>query len=1346
MRSRAIDPAPITAPTAERFPAAVLFADISGSTTLAERLAQRGTAGAEELSRLFNIYFGQLINTVTAHGGDVVQFAGDAFLACWPAMATEESLSAVTRHAAQCGLAMQAKLDDYEVTEGLRLSLRVGIGAGEVMAASVGGVGGRWEFLIAGAPLVQMSLAEHQAHPGDAVVAPEAWALLREHCVGHALPEGGVRLEAVTDPLPLRPLAPVSPAPGSEAALRGYIPHAILSRMEAGQIGWLAELRLATVMFLNVAGLDYAEPDALDRLQRVMEAIQTTLYYYEGSIGRFGVDDKGTILLAAFGLPPRTHEDDPVRAVRIALALRARLRELRLDSSIGIATGRVFCGSIGSRTRREYTMVGDVVNVAARLMAASGNDVLCSEGTYQAAQTRLPFQRLPRFALRGKAEPVGVYRPLGDAAEAKKRLPTMVGRTAERTALTAHLEALENGTSRVVLVEGEAGIGKTRLVTDLLQQAEARGVASLVGTGDAIEKSTPYHAWRAVFSQLFRLDELADAEARRARVLNRLESEPEMTRLAPLLNVVLPLDLPENEITRELTGEVRADNTHDLLVRLLQTAATTAPLLLVLEDAHWLDSASWALTLLVHKHVQPLLLVIAARPMDGPLPEAYRLLLGASGTQSWRLNVLSLEDTRELLSERLGLAKLSENLVALIHSRAEGNPFFSEELAYALRDSGLILVAEGVCRVAPDAGDLGTLILPDSIQGVITSRIDRLTPGQQFTLKVASAIGRVFPDRLLRDIYPIEADEAQPGDDLDALERLDITPVETLAPERTYTFKHIITQQVAYSQLPFAQRRQLHRAIAEWYERNHADDLSPFYPLLAHHWGRAEVNSKTIDCLEKAGEQALRSFANEEAVAFLSQALALESKSDPRSDALRRAHWELRLGEAYVNWSKYPEGRRHLEAGLTLLGHPVSLTVPGQVANLAGQVSRQLVHRLQPTRRVGHSSEQRSALLAASRAYESLTEVYYFTGETALSLIAALRTLNLAETAGPSPELARGYATVGALVGLIPLRGMAESYSRRALEAVQDADHLPTRAFVSLTSGFYHAGVGDWGRARQHFEEVVEISERLGDRRRYDDGLSNLVCMSHFQGRFSFGAEVADRLYESAKRRGDLSHQANGLQGKANCLLHLGNFDEAMKCLEESQALVTEHTEVAAEQLEIELYGLLCISYLRRSEYQRALEATERLVTLAAKSFPGNYGAFPGYANAPEVYLTLWEAQYPIPQVDALIRKACGVLHAYARVFPIGQPRARLWQGLHAWLAGRPAKAHRTWRKSLAAADRLSMPFDQGLAHYEIGRHLEKDDPNRWKHLTRAGEIFDQLGATHNLDLAKQELLEAERP
>ena len=225
---------------------------------------------------------------------------------------------------------------------------------------------------------------------------------------------------------------------------------------------------------------------------------------------------------------------------------------------------------------------------------------------------------------------------------------------------------------------------------------------------------------------------------------------------------------------------------------------------------------------------------------------------------------------------------MPDEVAALIRERAEGNPFFSEELGYALRDSGVLLVADGDSRLAPNAR-LGALALPGNVEGVVHSRIDRLPPSQQLAVKVASVIGRAFAYRILHDVHPVATDTPRLRDDLTALARLDLTPLEAEHPELSYVFRHAITREVAYNLMLFAQRQGLHRAVAEWYERTYPDDLSRFYPLLAAHWtqvasdpGASDETIRTaIARVHLATEQAIRSYANSEATKHLGTELEL---------------------------------------------------------------------------------------------------------------------------------------------------------------------------------------------------------------------------------------------------------------------------------------------------------------------------------------------------------------------------------------------------------------------------------------------------------------------------------------
>jgi tetratricopeptide (TPR) repeat protein len=795
--------------------------------------------------------------------------------------------------------------------------------------------------------------------------------------------------------------------------------------------------------------------------------------------------------------------------------------------------------------------------------------------------------------------------------------------------------------------------------------------------------------------------------------------------------------LPDNELTAQLTGEVRADNTRQLLVRLLQAAATgpgggASPLLLVLDDAHWFDSASWALTRQVVAQVSPVLLVLATRPLVEPLPDDYRRLGQDPATERLQLEPLSPHDVLTLVCDRLGVRRLPEPVAALIEERAQGNPFFSEELAYALRDAGLIRITDGTCTISPGAGALSSMSFPDTMQGVVAARIDRLAPGQELTLKVASVIGRLFAFRILRDIHPIEPDRSGLREYLDDLARQDFTVLDTPEPDLAYLFKHIVTQEVAYGLLLYAQRRQLHRAVAEWYEQTQADDLASLYPLLAYHWGRAEDPTKTLSYLELAGEEALRAGAYQEAVDFLGNALSLAGTIRPAADVLRQARWHRQLGDAHMGLGRLQESRQHADQAVALLGAPVPPTPLRLLGDLSQQALQQSVHRIWPVRLARGAPAARTAALEATRAFERLAFLNYYANAKGPGISAVLHAVNLAERAGPSPELARAYATMSVAAGVVQLHALARGYARRALEIARAERDLPALAFVLVATSTYHNSVGNWATAREGLLEGLGIAQRLGDQRRWGELAAGRAVAMYFQGQFDRLAAWQAEMHRMASHADDPQRQAHAILGKIWYLMPQGRTDIAIKELQEATRLLAGRGSRADE---IAIYGVLALAHLRRQDEEQAQLAAHRTASLIAQSRPTAAYTLEGYAGVTEVYLGLWmagdhAAARPAQQARAALRRL-------ARTFPTARPRAWLYEGLAAHHVGRRRRAVAAWNKSLKTAERLAMPYEQGRAHYELGQHLPPGHPARQEHLSRAWEILTDIGASYELTLVQ---------
>jgi class 3 adenylate cyclase/tetratricopeptide (TPR) repeat protein len=1343
-RRLAAEPQPPTEPAVERFPAAVLFADVSGFTQLARHLAQRGPEGSEELNRTLSEYYGRLVELLNAHGGDVVAYAGDACLVIWPA--EENRIAEAISRAAQCSLEIQRRLTNYEAAAGIRISVKICVTAGPVVATEVGGVGDYWQPLVFGPAVDQIRAAEKLAAPGDVVLAPPAFRLLNDDVVGDPLPDSHFRLRGLRRVPAQTPLQTPAVSLPMEMAMRFFMPQLVLSRMDAGHTEWLAEFRQVTAVFLRLGGVDSQHPQVVEQLQAVMQILQTTMIRYEGVVVKLLADDKGTIAILCFGLPLLTHEDDAIRAVRSVSDIRRKLADHGLEADAGLATGRVFCGPLGAPQRREYTILGDVVNLSARLMQRASGEMLCDDATRLATRGKVSFRSLPPVKLKGIDQPVALFAPDTSESASASRSSLIAGRHQERAALTELLQATQRGEARVVLIEGEAGIGKSTLIGFLQSEAPSHSVAMHVGDASAIEKTTPYFAWRDLFSTLLGLQAVSDTAARRQRVLDFLEPQPQLLTLAPLLNTLLNLDLPDNDIVRQLSGRARADNLHDLLLGILNIAARQQPLLIVLEDVQWLDSASWRLVSLVSQRTERVSLALALRPLAPPLPLEFEQLIEHEATTRLTLDVLDREQTLELVRDRLGGGQFAPALADFLYERSQGNPFFADELSRYLREEKLVEQVDGCWRLAASVQQEGRANVPGTIRALITSRIDRLLPPQQLTLKTASVIGRSFPHRTLLDVYPLDADRPRLPEHVDRLSQLKLTEIESLQPELVHMFHHITIQQVTYDQLPLAQRRPLHCSIARWYEGTFPA-APAYYPLLAYHWGKGDDAKKEIEYLTKAGDEALRSFANREAVTFFSQALQrhanMFSHDMPRAQQLRRAHWLRQLGDAHFRLGHLPDGQWHLEQALELMHQPAPSGFFRNTRSTVRQLLIQMLHRLWPSRftssrAIDPSEESDGGLYEAALAYQRLSQICYLKVEMSEGLNRALRSLNMSERAGQSPALARSYAGMCLVAGMLRRHRLAERYARLTEDTARRSGHLPTLAYVLMAVCVYRLGVGQWDLVKAEADESVALSERLGDRRQLADSITVLAMLACFRAQYDEAGKLYDRIYEVACKSENVIHQAWGFSGHGECSFRQNKLEQAIEQLQEASRLL-EGKEHRTE--EIRLQGLLAVSHWRLGRKVSALNFAQDTMEQIANCSYATASTLEAFDGIAEIYLEAWQQTPDSAELRRNARLACAKLRWYAKVFPIGRSRSLCCQGNLCWMTGRKSRARRLWRASLDEAKRFALPLETALAHYEIGRHEPDGSVERQSHLQQAIDRLESLGIEYELRLAREAML-----
>jgi class 3 adenylate cyclase/tetratricopeptide (TPR) repeat protein len=1294
---------------------ALLLTDIEGFTSRVEELCGAGPEGLDELARSLNAYFVHVAQTVYEHGGDLLTVTGDAFVCLWPA-ADGEDLTDATARAAQAALAFQAAEARHPAPGGRRLRTRIGIAAGEIEIALVGGVNGRWELLPHGEPTEAVAEAERIAPAGGVVLAPSAWACVARFAEGdevnasgyvalHALDAqyGSAQPERVTD-IPSELIAPFVPAPA-----RGW-------RAESGT-EWLAELRNVTVVMARLLSDEGSPAERIERHQLAVRAVQETIARFEGA-SKPGMDNKGLTLSSVFGLPPRAHEDDTERAMHAAAAVREALEELGLACSIGVASGRAFCGIFGGDLRREYMLHGDVTNLAARLAFAGDGEILCDEMTAREVRERFDFEPLPPIPVKGRAEAVPIRRFVQTKARSAQRHGALVNRAPERTVLAKRLQLLtEQGERGAVVLEGDAGIGKSALLAEAARIAGEADVRVLTAVSDAVERSTGYYAWRPVFADVLELDGETEPAALERRVLDRIGGAPEVSSLAPLLSSVLPAAIPDNEVTASMTGDVRADNTTLLLTRMLSRVTADEAVLLLVEDAHWLDSNSWALLREVVRSVPRLLVLVTTRPPSAASEDHDWLL----SLQPLRLTNLAPEHTTALVCQRLGVADVPPDLSRFVEDRVAGHPFFCEALIKTMQEGGIVTVEGGETAVV---GDLEGLDVPSTVEGAVLSLVDRLTPGQHLALKVAAVVGRSFSTRTVAEVHPVSGERRAVPEDLQALAALDLIVPEDADAEPSYAFRHDITREVAYGLLTESQRRPLHRAVAQWYERNHsAESLAPHHALLAHHWAAANEPAKAVTYLEQAGREALRSGAFREAIHFYKQ---LTEHAATDTDPARRALWEKGEATAEYFLGDFDRSRELLERAVCRLDREVPKGTLPIARSLVSASARQVSHLTFPRRYRDRRRAEKPVLDEAVDCYKTLVQISYLNGESAAELVyLQFAGINVGEEAGSSPALARALANAAGVTSLLNLRRLADRYAERAVRMADEEGQSEALSYVWNIHALIEAQRGDWRKGIKASDRALELFGEIGDYNLEAELWQTRSALHICRGDFR-GAEACwRRTRELAERNANPQLEAWSLLDEVQTRLGRGETDPADAALEAALAIETPPSDGGTL---IEKHFCTAGTRLRQGRRADALRAADDVIEIVTAKAPTGFIFADFAAGAVEIYLDLLATAEGAEreELERRVRRGCKTLRKLAFTFQGIRPLRWLLVGRLESERGRPAKAVAAWRKSEAVAKAMEMEYDLARARVALGGDL-----------AAAIETFERFGAIEQLRIAE---------
>ena len=1062
---------------------AALFADISGFTPLTEALA--GELGSQRASEVLTGHLNRVFHAVIAeldrYGGEVIYFSGDA-ITCW-LDSDDGSRATASGLAMQRAIAREGKI----TTPGglvLELMLKVAVAVGAARRFVVGDPGIQLIDVLAGGLIDRLAEAERLAEKGEVVVDELALASLgRGAALGETRSSPGAG--SVTVVAGLRGAIPVaSPDPGEGAEIpdelaRPWLLPAVYERLSTGRGEFLAELRPAYPMFVSFGGIDYdADERASEKLDEFVRAAQRILSGFGGNVLQLTLGDKGAYLYGVFGTP-HAHEDDAERACAAALELRTLEQTTSARAiRVGITHGRLRSGTYGHDRRRTFVCLGDAVNLAARLMSkAPAGEIYVSELVRRQAGDGFSWTPLDPLHLKGKAAPVAAFELTGSSGRRSRRvvrhaLP-IVGRSGELAVLDAGLESAVAGRGRIVGIAAEAGMGKSRLVAEFVRGVRRRGLLAAFGECQSFGTGTAYVVWREVWRTLFGLGDDEPAAEQIAALEGALRGiDPALVARAPLLEAVLGLSIPETELTSSFDPKLRKASLESLLADCLRARAGGEPLVLVLEDCHWIDPLSRDLLDVLARVVASaaVLLVVVYRPEAAlphglalaQLPEIEELPLAALGEPEMAAVVQA--KLAQLLGED---SEVPASLLELVAKRAQGNPFYAEELLNYVHAQEIDLADERTLR---------SLELPGSLHSLILSRIDALNEAPRRTLKVASVVGRVFRAPMLPGVYP----ELGAIDDVRAhLGTLRL--VDLVNPDReddeSYLFKHAVTQEVAYESLPYALRGTLHADVARFLEEHEPDAIERNLDLLAHHYSHSDDDAKKRHYLRRAAAAAQASYANSAAIDYYERLVPLLPDAE-RVEAL------LELGKVLELVGQLERARAEETSALVL------------AEQLGDERSRAWceVALAEVARRQARFDEAAARLARAADAFESLGE------DPGLGRVLHLEGTLASQRGSPAEARARYEQSLEIRRRLGDRKMMASVLSNLGIVAEFDGDYELSRSFneqalelrteladrwaiaVSITNlGMIASHEGRHEEARDRFEEAMRLNREVGD-------------------------------------------------------------------------------------------------------------------------------------------------------------------------------------------------------------------------------------------------------------------------
>lgn len=1139
-----------------------MFLDLSGFTSLTERLMQEGNEGAEELSMSLNSIFEPMVKLVYDRGGFIPYFAGDAFHAVFELQPGEDK----SNRAMEVVQTARALSTMYE-QEGLKktrfgefkIGLKVGVAFGQLEWGVVGN--GVKTYYFRGSSIEEASKCQVLAEEQDVVVDENIQQVLLE------LGEPGIPIRygyyAIKKKgLPDYDQKPAPPPELDPGILGQFLPEAVLNYEGAG------EFRTVVSLFISFQGVhDHTSLNALTAL--IMDQVKG----FSGYFKEVDFGDKGGVMVAFFGAPI-SFENNVRRALECVLSMRTEIERLRrrfpdIRARAGVTSGIAYTGIVGGRERCQYAAVGNRVNIAARLMMnARWGQVLVDEEIQKESHFR--FLHRGNIRYKGIEAEIPTYELLGhDEGNAEKHEDRMIGRQEELERLEAFVSPIfHHQFAGLVYLFGEAGIGKSRMVYEMRRSLDAKDFNWYIFQADQILRK-PFN----VFTYFFRyfLEQSPDKAPEEnfrsfRRVLDQFEKRSrrikgvdhlcdELVRTRSVLAALVGLQ-EEGSLWSQLDAKGRRQNTVQAIVNFLHLASWHKPLIIELEDAHWFDESSREVVeeLVKVLHQRPVVLLVTSRPEDDGrlvtlLPD--ELLERLRVPQLiLELNYLSEEALQQLAEEKL-MGPICPKFLQMLKRTSNGNPFYAQQLLEYFSESDLLVKrADGSWDVEGEE-----IRLSNSINNILTARIDRLSTLVKETVKAAAVIGREFELPILSEVMQSQSSALSrqsgnvPEELRQQIQEAEQGQIWRAMNELRYIFKHSLLREAAYDMQLRARLRKLHRLIAQAIEKLYGTDSEERYADLAFHYEQAEELDKAIEYLEKTADYFRNNYQNEDALTYYDKLL----KCIPTEETKERCKALMRKGGVHELVGEWELAENELLKALDLARESEDQLLMAQANNELGELM--LLQGNYDDARMHLNVSATYAEMEADtqilmKVYGSLGDLYFRQGVYDDARTYFIKSLEMGERIDQLSSLAKTVANLGLTFMNQGKYEEGIQHMQKYLEGFERKKDKMGMATLYTNLGIVHFENGHYDNALECYKKGLEYSSELGNKQLQAIAIGCMGSVYQQKGDFSRARELFLQDLEICEQLGDKQgiSIAHGLLGELYSIE--GKFELAIRHLE----------------------------------------------------------------------------------------------------------------------------------------------------------------------------------------------------